>query len=85
MKLIDIILMENLKKTIDTITNNLKKDMPELYGICTCGYEGNFKYKGMQLDKNNNFAFALYDCPKCESTITSNTIITNLYKQKSEE
>jgi len=84
MTLSDIIMLENIKKTLDTITNaiHLQKKLPDLYGVCNCNYEGNFPYKDTQYKADGSFAFALYDCPKCQTTISANTIITNLYKNK---
>ena len=75
--------MNNLFSIIDKITEKLglEKEIPDLHGVCNCGYNGYFKFKGVQLDSNNKPKFNLYDCPKCETTISGNTLMNNLYKE----
>ena len=84
MSLQNLIYMHNIKKTLDTIIEAAKmhKEMPNLYGACNCGYEGSFKHQGTQLNTKGEYAFSLYNCPKCESTLSAESIITNQYKKK---
>ena len=74
----------NLLSLLDKLFKKLElqKRLPDLNGRCNCGYAGYFKFKATQNDAKGNFKFNLYDCPKCKSTISGNTIVNNLYKNE---
>ena len=63
-------------------SKGLQKPLPDLHGKCNCGYYGYFKFQSIQKDSNGRRRFNLYNCPKCKTTLSDNTILNNSYKIK---
>jgi len=68
-------ILENLKTRIQ---NN--EHIQKLEGVCNCGYKGKFEYIGYQENENQENIFSLYNCEKCGTTISAETLLNKKYR-----
>lgn len=66
---------------LEVIKENSKfsTELPDLGGKCNCSYKGKFSYIGSFLDEKNKYAFSIYLCPECHTSLSGEVLLNNKY------